>query len=284
MRNLFMFMLALVVLALAAFGVWQLLPKGESVPDLGPFMQPILEWTVDEAVDGVPRTGVPDQLLVLPFPGDVRDRAQAAVVAAIGDRGLSRVVDQAAFKEKAAAEQDWSSLFKDILGLEPKLPDKAQEFLQRHALPGVLMGDATITETETEGGVSLSLRIYDTLGKLVHGGEAKQVYTKSLFSWPYLRSRILDIALAWRLLGWVLLMLLVPLVLSPLLTRRLKRESNAINGVTLVGLTLATAFALWVALAFSTSLWSALCVAVLGLGVGGVYHFLIVDFLEDLRK
>lgn len=284
MRSLFMFILALVVIALAAFGVWQLLPKGESVPDLGPFMQPILEWTADEAVDAVPRQGVPDQLLVLPFPGDVRERGQAAVVAAIEDRGLSRVVDREAFKEKAAAEKDWATLFKDILGLEPKLPDKAQEFLQRHALPGVLMGEATIAETDAEGGVTLRLRIYDTLGKLMHGGEAKRVYAKSLSSWPYLRSRILTISLAWRLLGWLLFLLLLPLVLSPILTRRLKRESNATNGVTLVTLTLVSAIVLWGGLAFSTGFWSAFCVAVLGLGVGGVYHFLIVDFLEDLRK
>jgi hypothetical protein len=284
MRKLFTVLLAVVVLALAAFGVYMLFPQGESVADLGPFMQPIVEWTAAEAVEAVPRANVPDQLLVLPFPGDIRDRVQAAVVEAVEERGLARVVDPETFKEKAASESDWGSLVKDVLGLGPELPEKAREFLKRHALPGVLLGEAGVKETESDGSVSLRLRIYDTAGATIYDGTVKRVYKKSLFSWAYLRSRILGVSLAWRLLGWLLFLIVLPLVLSPLLMRRLKRESNVANGITLAGLTLVTAFALWLALALSSSLWAALWIGVLGVGVGGVYHYLILDFFEELRQ
>ena len=287
MRNIFFFMVSLAVLGLAGFGIWKLVPHGESVPDLGPFMQPLLEATVAEAVEAIPRAKTPNALFVLPVRGDVRDLVRKEIVSAVSERGIARIIDQASLGEKLGGEGILGGILKEVLGADPKIPvdiKKAEEFLKRCSLPGLLWAEARIVETDEEGRVELRVRILNATGEEVFDRKVVKTYGKGFFSWPYLRSRILGVSLAWRLLGWLVFVLLLPIVGSPIITKRLKRESNVTNAITLFFLTALSAVALWFLLGFSTGFWSACAVGVLGIGVAGVYHYLVADFLEDLRR
>jgi hypothetical protein len=86
-----------------------------------------------------------------------------------------------------------------------------------------------------------------------------------------------------RLVVWLLVVLLLPLVVSPLASRALERESNAMNLVMLLGLTAITGVAALAMLGFRLeTAWSAvLLLAGVGLALG--YNWMVLSKLEELR-
>ncbi len=287
MRNLFVFIVALVVLALAAYGVWQLVPHGEVQADLGTFMQPLLEETVEAAVTGFQRRAMPSALYVFDFQGEGGAIAKALVIEVIRRRGLAKIIEEVTLGEKLGGSGFLGTLAKELFGKDPTAAPvigQAVTFVKKHELPGFLTARVAVKETEQDGSVDLRLLVFNAAQGRFHESQAQRTYAKGLFSWPYMQSQILEISVAWRLLGWLLFLIVLPIALSPLLIRRLRRESNVTNAVSIVALTVVAALTLWFALALKGGLVTALAVGVLGVGASGVYHYLILDFLEDLRR
>ena len=166
MKNLFTALLALVVLGLAAFGVWNLIPRGKRVPDLGPFMQPLMERTVAAAVDTFPREAMPDAVFVLPLRGDVRELAHAALTAELSERGLARIIGQASLGEQLGGPGTLGTILKNLLGADPTVPidrEKAREFLERGDRVQFSLRFRSRELAHVEVGVEVFARIKTTL-------------------------------------------------------------------------------------------------------------------------
>ncbi len=281
-----MFLGAVALLGLAAFGLWKLF--GSRGPeDLGPFLQPLLCEAVSEAVSALPREKMPPAVFIPPVRGDIRDQVRQALREELERRGLATPIDRAALGERLGGESFVGKLVKELLGGDPKLPldlKRAGEFLKRTGLPGLLLCEAGIEDTERRGSVSVRLTVLVPPQGVACRAEAVAAVPKSFTSWRYVRSLIVGTSLGWRLVGWAVFVLLLPLVTAPLLFRALKRESNLVNALSLFTLTAVSAASLWLLLGFSGSTPAALCVGVLGFAGAGVYHYLVLEFFEDLRR
>jgi len=86
-----------------------------------------------------------------------------------------------------------------------------------------------------------------------------------------------------RLLSWLIVALVMPLLLAPLAQRGLDRQSNALNLLMLLGLTACAGLAAFGLLGCHLDTGLAAVWLVLGITLSLLYNWLILGKLDDLR-
>lgn len=87
-----------------------------------------------------------------------------------------------------------------------------------------------------------------------------------------------------RLIGWTLLLLLLPLVVAPLLIRGLEQQSNAFNLGMLLGLTGLMGTAALAITGFQIKTVGSAALVVAGVALALTYNWLVLSKLEELRS
>jgi hypothetical protein len=82
-----------------------------------------------------------------------------------------------------------------------------------------------------------------------------------------------------RLVGWLLLVALLPLLLQPLLQSGVEAESNVINAFMLGGMTLVGGLLAWLALGYGASMLVEIIVLLVAVAVSGTYYYVVLDRL-----
>ncbi len=87
-----------------------------------------------------------------------------------------------------------------------------------------------------------------------------------------------------RLVGWIALVVLLPLVVAPVVSRGLARQSNGVNLLMLLGTTLVSGLAAYAMLGFRVDTELAAALLVGGSAVALAYNWSILAKLEELRQ
>jgi hypothetical protein len=87
----------------------------------------------------------------------------------------------------------------------------------------------------------------------------------------------------WRLAGWLLFVLLLPVATAPFWLRLLDNESNADNAFALAFLTLVDAALAWGLLGFPLTRWPMLVPVAFALGIAAAWNFFALNLLETRR-
>jgi len=101
---------------------------------------------------------------------------------------------------------------------------------------------------------------------------------------PGLGGSIRAASLVKRVLIWLALAALLPLLLIPLIKRLLEKNSNAVNFALLAGLTLIDLAAAFVLAGFELFSWLPALMILAAGAAGAVYNYWLCSALERLRK
>ena len=220
----------------------------------------------------VPPVGRPT-LIVAPFERDPTGRLTEAVRRAI-DRVDLYTVQPATFVENALRElgvrrelapKAAASVALEDVDSEYLLAGRVEKLSARSERDEALLGAVLIPVGSPDAGIALT-------AEAVHDRTAKaQNSPVETYPWPA------------RLVGWLALVLLLPMAFAPLATRGLEMQSNAVNLAMLLGLTLVAGLAAFAMLGFrlDTGISATLLVA----AVAGTlaYNWAVLSKLEELN-
>lgn len=231
-----------------------------------------------EIAEDLPRQDSVRSLAVLPLAGDPDEFLTAKLRSSIRASGKYELVDDSFFRKIL---QEGGARSAPVASF-----DAAVAAARRAGVDFALFGEVVRFET-TEGGGALkvNLRLADRAARqAVFSRTFERTTGGGVMSSNYWRAHIADSSKWRRVLIWVLLVLLLPIVTAPLIRRITEQESNAWNLVVLIVYTAVdegVAFAL-------TGLWvpGALTTVVLlaALFSSAYYNYLAASLIEDLRK
>ncbi len=269
----------LVVLAIAAAALFEgyllLRPDGD---ELGFLRRTLSDRVCADIVTDLPRQESIRSLAVLPLAGDADEFLTAKLRAAIRASGRFELIDESFFR-KILQE----------LGLRAAPVasfDAALAAAQKAGVDFALFGEVVRFETtENQAALRLNVRLADRASRqAVFARTYERTAGGGALSSAYWRAHVADSSKGRRILLWVLVVLLLPILTVPIIHRVTEQESNAWNLMMLVTYT-----ALDVGFAFAlTGFWvpGALTALVLvaALGVSASYNYLAASLVEDLRK
>jgi len=254
----------------------------------------VADEAVHQAVRRMPRDENVKQLLVADLPGDHTGYLKEQLRAELRSSGKFEVADdtlvQRVKKEVLGVAKSSGLISRDLVesieGDGIRSLEAAIEFGERAGVDGVLFGEVTDFSASDKGSrVDMMLRIVDVKGKrAIFGDNIGNEVKPGPTSPSYVRARIIGSSKGWRLLTWVLVVLLLPLVLSHFLTLLLERESNAANVMALIGLTVIDLLLAFALLGFYVASIAAAGVLIFALLLSLGYNYWIYNLLERLRK
>jgi hypothetical protein len=257
-------------------------------------LDPLVKTTINQVIQQLPSLASdadePRRLLVLPFEGDAPSPARKVyrekLVQTLADKGAYDVVEtlpRSAMSLMNKSNEAGAPLFSPAQAV--KLGREAQAEL-------VLLGNLDALQSDVGNEVKL-------LWTLVNAAPKEQA--DKLFSEPivtgeaHVRSALggaSEVPLTWKqaivrtgwsLIIWTLFTLLLPVLGAGVLHKLLEKESNWVNLVMLVGLTLLNLLVALALMGFSVAgILESLLILVAFLAAG-VYNYLVLDKLEDLR-
>lgn len=160
--------------------------------------------------------------------------------------------------------------------------EAAIELANRIGVATVLFGEVKEFSTGPEGvRLEMYLRIADAqTGKALFGGAFAQESNRSNLFSPYLSVRIKSASLGVRIFTWIVFTTLFPLIFGYVLMRYFRQESNVINLLILVGLTLIDTLLALALMGFSPASFPQQSLLLLAFIVGLAYNYLACSHLE----
>jgi uncharacterized protein (DUF2267 family) len=254
-------------------GTWTLYEFTRSTDSsLGYLRRRALEAVSRKAAAALPQSGKARSLAVLPFEGDPNQHVRKALMHQIDQAKSIFQVAKGDFLERVRMERE-------------KPAESLAEALQMGAKLGVdtvAFGKIpAFTAAGDESEIALELCIADrsTGQPLV----LKRFQEKVSGGFEARRARIADSSLIIRILIWCGFTLLLPFVLTPMVRSLLGKDSNMVNFMLLIGLSIASLAVAWLL----TGLWIGntwtLIALVVSLVAAGLWNYRALDLMERLR-
>jgi hypothetical protein len=295
-RKAFLIAAGVLCLAVAAFLVFLMFrPSGEKGPELPPVRMRLAKRLVPEAVRDM-RGKLPPTFagaVLLQFQGhrqalDVRKLVRQEIEGS-GALRLGEIEQVVAARESSKGLEDRArdyvnGLLASALGKEPPRPDeRVSEALRAAKLDGYVGAVVSFLEDSHEAErLDLTLYALDADGREVFRKAYLSEIRKSVFDLEYYRLSLAGLGTFWRLIAWVLVVLVVPVITFFAPRAAIRSESN---GRILAALAIYTAFDGLAALAllgFEISGFFSFLALVLSLGLGGFYNWAIFTEIKDL--
>jgi len=275
--------IAMVAVPVMGLAGWVGYSHWSAAPPAGDTMgQLAVELATAHIAEALPLPSTPRTVLILPIEGDRSDDFfRGEVARAIATGGRFEVVDRT-FTEKALGLVNVSWTDATLMS-----DDEARTAARRVDADAALVArlDLLRVAAGTEPEIDLQWRLVDA--RKMAGAESLAVAPQSV------RIRAADVtaSLPWHPLpwGWAIVLwfataLLLPLLLGGPLTKALGNESNVTNLMALLALTLFDALLALFFLGFRLDGYLAPLLALVATALAGVYNYLVLDQLEELRR
>ena len=153
-------------------------------------------------------------------------------------------------------------------------------------ISAVLYGEVPRFESSPKGAV-LDMQV-----KLISVPDARVIldrhYTRSitsgLLSQATVQERMGSVLPAQRFLGWVVIVLLLPMFTIGFIRSMVRRESNRVNAFTLITYTAVDTLLAYLLVGASLAGWGAILLFVAAVGLALAYNFRIMSFALSLEK
>lgn len=216
-------------------------------------------------------------LAILPLRNDPNEVVTRRLKESIAARGRYEIIEE--------------SLFRRLLAQLRKTPvppftvAEAVSVARQIGADAVLFGEVTrFSGQQGEAMLAIDVRLAER-----ESGQAVWVkhYEEQLSGAPttvdYWRARLADANKPQRVVIWVCLVLLLPLVTAPLVRRVTAEESNALNLGMLVAYTAVGAAAAWALTGFWVPSWWTAFALLLAMGSAAVYNYKVASVIDELR-
>lgn len=270
-RLVALFLLVLVVVE----GYLLVRPGGD---ELGFLRRALADRACAEIVEDLPRQNGVYSLAVLPLAGDPDGFVTAKLRDTVRSSGKYELMDDSFF------HKIWRELGRRDVPVADF--DGAMTAARKAGVDFALFGEIVEFETtENRAALKLNLRLADRSARqAVFARTYERAEGGGALSSAYWRAHVADSSKGQRLLIWVLVVLLLPILTAPLIRRVTEEESNAWNLALLVIYT-----AIDTGLAFAlTGFWvPGLTTALVLIGallVSAYYNYRIASLIEELEK
>lgn len=216
-------------------------------------------------------------LAVLPLRNDPNEVVTRRLKEAIADRGRYEIIEESLFRRLIAQLRKTP--------IPPLTAADAVSAARQIGADAVLFGEVTrFSGQQGEAMLAIDVRMAER-----QSGHAVWVkhYEEQLSGAPttadYWRARLADSNKPQRVVIWVCLVLLLPLVTAPLIRRVTAEESNALNLVMLVSYTAVGVVAAWALTGFWVPSWWTALALLLAMGSAAVYNYKVTSVIDELR-
>lgn len=264
-------------LALWLFGLgWVHL--GPRKPEVGPMRRQVAEQVVPQAVEDI-RLGRQEVrgAALLHLSNDPSDFVTDLLRDSIEKAGVLDLPDRS-FLEKA----------RNLLRLRQPFYDDLDSAVARGKSLGaaaVLFGRVERFESGPKGAqfdLDLTLASVDD-GKVVFTKRYSRDIAPGLFSNPVVQEQMQAIKPARRFLGWVVIVLLLPVFSIAFIRAMVRKESNRVNAFTLTVYTVVDALLAYLLLGAALTGWLSVLLFIVAVGAALAYNFRVMNFALRLE-
>ena len=264
-------------LALWLFGLgWVHL--GPRKPEVGPMRRQVAEQVVPQAVEDI-RLGRQEVrgAALLHLSNDPSDFVTDLLRDSIEKAGVLDLPDRS-FLEKA----------RNLLRLRQPFYDDLDSAVARGKSLGaaaVLFGRVERFESGPKGAqfdLDLTLASVDD-GKVVFTKRYSRDIAPGLFSNPVVQEQMQAIKPARRFLGWVVIVLLLPVFSIAFIRAMVRKESNRVNAFTLTVYTVVDALLAYLLLGVALTGWLSVLLFIVAVGAALAYNFRVMNFALRLE-
>ena len=264
-------------LALWLFGLgWVHL--GPRKPEVGPMRRQVAEQVVPQAVEDI-RLGRQEvrAAALLHLSNDPSDFVTDLLRDSIEKAGVLDLPDRS-FLEKA----------RNLLRLRQPFYDDLDSAVARGKALGaaaVLFGRVERFESGPKGAqfdLDLTLASVDD-GKVVFTKRYSRDIAPGLFSNPVVQEQMQAIKPARRFLGWVVIVLLLPVFSIAFIRAMVRKESNRVNAFTLTVYTVVDALLAYLLLGAALTGWLSVLLFIVAVGAALAYNFRVMNFALRLE-
>jgi len=241
----------------------------------------VIEKATEALADAIAGTEEkPRKLLIKRLSGDATGRITYVLKQKLQSTGRAKVLEPEFTEDAEKSIREW--FFSEVRGLVK--PEEAKSLAERSSADYILVAEVTnFSDSTEETLLNIQFELDDINSEEIRNGSALGKLDKTIFSLSYLRLWMWSNSIWIRVLIWFLTTIFAPLVSYKIAWAVLAKQRNDYNTFLIAGYTFIDTLLAWILIGFTTSGFMASSLFIMALIGSGVWNFLILDELEDMR-
>lgn len=270
------------IFGVGVFAIWAWIAGDDDPPKLDNLQMLLAERAVDEVVTKLAEQGLPKGVDTLTTPvltGKKGPELAKLLRPQLAERGWNLVDESTLKKDYPKFSRVFETAFGDAAA---KWVDDRWKAAGVH---GFVRGSAVYVDRDGATALALKVRVEDSgSGATLVQQESTQDIVRSIFKIDYYRLTIDEMSAGWRMLLWLVALLLLPLCCYPLAAKGLAAGRNSANlalwlGFTFVNMVFASAL-----MGFRMPGFFGAFGMLIALALALFYNYGILTEIDDLRK